>query len=306
MRPARAAGGEEPEKSPGIHVPVLVREVLEGLAIKPGMRVVDATVGAGGHALAILERMRGRGRFLGLDQDAEILKHASATLAPYKRGVRLIHANFRDLGGALKKEKFPSVDALLLDLGVSSLQLDEAARGFSFRMQGPLDMRMDRQSGIPGAFHIVNQWPEEELSRCFFIFGEERRSRPIARAIVRQRASSPIETTDQLASLIAGVIGGRGRIHPATRVFQALRIAVNGELEALAAGLSQGAAALARGGRMAVISFHSGEDRIVKRFFKGGTPLLRPVTKKPLTAGEEESARNPRARSAKLRIAEKA
>jgi 16S rRNA (cytosine1402-N4)-methyltransferase len=227
--------------------------------------------------------------------------------------VHVMHGNFADMRKIAIAAGIAAVDGILLDLGVSSPQLDEPARGFSFRTDGPLDMRMDQQNGSSAA-DLVNGLPEEELARIFYEFGEERASRRVARAIVARRKTGRIEGTLEFAGLVERALGGRhGKIHPATRVFQALRIAVNGELDCLARGLESGLAMLKPGGRMAVISFHSLEDRIVKRGFLSHVPAtnkealiphVRKLTKKPVTPSDEECAQNPRARSAKLRVVE--
>ncbi len=257
--------------------------------------VVDMTVGLGGHAEALLEA--GVGRVVGVDRDASALEHASRRLAPYGDRFRPVHASFSEapLG--------EPADGVLYDLGVSSMQLDEASRGFSYRLAGSLDMRMDQEEG-PRAKDLVNTLPEEELARILFEYGEERRSRQVARAIVRTRARKPFETTDDLVRVVAGAVGGRrGGPHPARRTFQALRIAVNRELEELSASLPRAAELLAPGGRVVIIAYHSLEDRIVKRYFLGEA-RLRVLMKRPLRPSEEETARNPRARSARLRAAE--
>jgi 16S rRNA (cytosine1402-N4)-methyltransferase len=295
------------DRSKAPHQAVLVREVvalLEGKAV-----VVDATVGAGGHAEALLEA--GVGSVVGLDRDAVALDIATGRLARFGARFRPVHARFSELAEAAARLDVPSRRAggVLYDLGVSSMQLDEGARGFSFRAEAPLDMRMDR-GGRPTAADIVNTYPEVELARVIFEHGEERHSRRIARAIVRARSRSPIQTTSELAAIVAGAVprrsggrGGRGGPHPARRTFQAIRIEVNAELEELAASLPQAVSLLEPRGRLVVISYHSLEDRIVKRFV-AGDPSLAPVTKKPVRPQASEQADNPRARSARLRAAE--
>jgi 16S rRNA (cytosine1402-N4)-methyltransferase len=264
-------------------------------------RVLDLTLGAGGHAEALLRG--GADPLIGVDRDPAALVLAADRLAPFGDRFRPVRARFADvrseaIGGP--------VDGVLYDLGVSSMQLDEADRGFSFRNPGPLDMRMEGADGDgPSAADLVNGLPEDELADVLYRFGEERRSRRIARAIVEARRSEPIVTTDRLASIVVGAVGRRpGGPHPARRTFQALRIAVNREIEELAASLPQAVDLLVPGGRVVVISYHSLEDRVVKGVFRDD-PSLRRLTKKPLVASEAEVARNPRARAAKLRAAER-
>jgi 16S rRNA (cytosine1402-N4)-methyltransferase len=246
---------------------------------------------------------------IGLDCDDEAITASRERLREFGTRVQLVRANFVELERVLMDAGVTTVDGVLLDLGVSSRQFDEPARGFSFQREGPLDMRMDRQLEA-SARDVLRTASLEELAQIFYTYGEERRARAIARRIVNERERNPIETTTQLAQLVERVLGPkRGRIHPATRVFQALRIAVNNELENLKHGLAGAVNVLKPGGRVAVISFHSLEDRIVKHFFiehsRNETPALRVMTKKPVTASEEEVESNPRARSAKLRVAEK-
>lgn len=293
------------------HVPVLAQEVVAWLACRPGGRYVDATVGYGGHAALILERSAPDGLLIGIDRDAAALTADRQRLQPYGERVRLIHGNFADLKRHLASAGLEEVDGVLFDLGVSSVQLDDPARGFSFLAEGPLDMRMDARSAVTAAT-LVNELPEGELADVIFQFGEERYSRRIARAIARARAVRPLGTTLELADVIRGAVPPpyrHGRIHCATRTFQALRIAVNRELDGLEAAIRDGAEALAPGGRLGVISFHSLEDRIVKRTLRslaqGPEPRLVVLTKKPLIPSEEERRANPRARSAKLRVAER-
>ena len=292
-----------------LHVPVMPAEVLEALRVAPGKTYVDCTVGAGGHAAAILEESAPNGRLLGIDSDASALAIAAARLAPFGDRVQLVQRNYRELEHVLSEKQgfIPTApDGVLLDLGVSSMQLDRAERGFSFQTDGPLDMRLD-QSGGETAADLVNRLPERELADLIFRYGEERHSRRVARSIVARRASAPFESTADLARTVAGAVGwGAGRgIHPATRTFQALRIAVNDELGGLEAALPQAAEALAPEGRLAVISFHSLEDRIVKQFLRARPETLKILTKKPLVASDTEQRTNPRSRSAKLRIATK-
>lgn len=281
---------------------------------------IDGTVGAGGHSAALLEASAPDGRLLGLDQDPNALRVAAERLAPFGERVTLVQANFRMLGDVARAHGFDAVDGILLDLGFSSLQMDDPERGFSFTAEGPLDMRLDPSAAITAA-DLVNRLPERELANLIFEYGEERQSRRIARAIVAHR---PIHTARELGELIAQAVPRRRgeRIHPATRTFQALRIAVNDELGALEEALPQAVELLKPGGRLAVISFHSLEDRIVKNYFRreatdclcpphilfcecGHRASLAIVTRKPITPTEEEISRNPRARSAKLRVAER-
>jgi 16S rRNA (cytosine1402-N4)-methyltransferase len=287
----------EPESEAGAiddgHTPVLVHAVTGFLAGRA--TVVDMTVGAGGHAEALLEA--GVGRLIGIDRDPRALEVAARRLAAFGDRVRLVRSTFAEapVDGP--------VDGVLFDLGVSSMQLDEAERGFGYRQDGPLDMRMGSEG--PSAADLVNGLPEEELANLIFEFGEEHRSRRIARAIVRARERSPIETTDALARVVAGALGRRpGGPHPARRTFQALRIAVNRELEELTASLPQAVELLAPGGRVVVLAYHSLEDRIVKRRFLEDERLLR-LTKKPVMPDPDEIEANPRARSARLRAAER-
>lgn len=302
------------------HVPVLLAETLRLLQPQPGGVFIDATLGAGGHASALLDATAPTGRLLGLDQDTHALQLARARLIEYQDRLVLVHANFRDLKEVAEANGFHQVDGILMDLGLSSMQLDTAERGFAIHHPAPLDMRMD-PTRPRSAADLVNELPENELADLIYEYGEEPASRRIARALVNNR---PIHTTDQLAQIVARVAGGKGywRIHPATRTFQALRIAVNDELGALQAALPQAVALLRPGGRLAVISFHSLEDRIVKQFMRDEardclcppeqpvctchhTATLIPVTKKPVTALPDEIQRNTRARSAKLRVAER-
>jgi len=294
--------------------------VLAGLSLRPGARAIDGTLGLGGHTGAILEAAGPDGRLLGFDRDRGALEAARTRLARFGDRLALHHGSYADMAEVAPGLGFSAVDGVLLDLGLSSLQLDDPARGFAFRLDGPLDMRFDTTRGQTAA-DLVNSLPERELADLIFEYGEERYSRRIARAIV---AARPIETTSALAELVVKAIPGghREKIHPATRTFQALRIAVNDELAELARALPETLDLLALGGRLAVISFHSLEDRIVKQFMKreasdcicppeqpictcGHKAALRIITRKPIEASDEEIGRNPRARSAKLRVAEK-
>jgi 16S rRNA (cytosine1402-N4)-methyltransferase len=289
------------------HEPVMVGEVLELLVPSRGGLFVDCTVGLGGHSRALLEG--GAARVLGLDRDPDALEIAKAALAPFGERVELVHADYRDLERVLDERGIVSVGGALADLGVSSMQLDGEGRGFSFRRDEPLDMRMDRSQGA-GAAALLRDVAEEELADVIFRFGEERYSRRIARAIVAARREAPVDTTGRLAAIVRRAIPARGyqRIDPATRTFQALRIWVNRELEGLDAFLAAAARRLQQRARLAVISFHSLEDRIVKHAFRAlekSGDALRILTKRPLVPADGEVARNPRARSAKLRAIER-
>ena len=295
------------------HTPVLLSEVVTGLAPRSGGHYIDGTLGGGGHAAAILEASAPGGRLLGIDTDPAALAAAAKRLASFGERVTLAHGNFRELARLARANGFEPADGMLLDLGVSSHQLDTPERGFSFLTDAPLDMRMDPTSGETAA-DLVDELSEGELADLIYRYGEERGSRRIARAIVAERRTSRIATTGALAEIVARALGGRhGKIHPATRTFQALRIAVNHELESLEAALPQAVEVLAPGGRLAVIAFHSLEDRIVKQFFRAesgyggatGPIRLRIITKKPIEAGAAEARTTPRARIAKLLIAEK-
>jgi 16S rRNA (cytosine1402-N4)-methyltransferase len=305
-------------------MPVMVEEVIHFLAPKSGGIYVDGTLGGAGHAARILEASSPDGTLIGLDRDAEALRAAKERLLPFGDRVRLVHGNFAGIAEALAGFGIERIDGLLLDLGVSSHQLDMAERGFSFQQDAPLDMRMDSSSGATAA-ELLNSLAEEELARIIRDFGEERWAKRIAAFIVNARGEAPIETTLRLVDIIKGAIP-RGaweeRLHPATRTFQALRIAVNEELTSLEKGLDSGVRMLNRGGRVVAIAFHSLEDRIVKNSFRhfahgctcpkglpycvcGNKPLLRLLTGKPVMAGEAEVGANPRARSARLRAAER-
>jgi len=291
------------------HQPVLWNEVMAALSPRSGGTYIDGTVGSGGHASGILERSRPDGRLLGMDRDPQALNVARQALEEFGSRVALVQGSFACLADIARSRSCYPADGILLDLGLSSMQLSMPERGFSFQLDGPLDMRFDTTSDTTAA-DLVNRLPEAELADLIYRFGEERRSRRIARAIVRGR---PVQTTYELASLVARAVGRRGRIDPATKTFQALRIAVNDELNVLAEGLRQAEEALAPGGRLAVIAFHSLEDRIVKEYFRSrsragqaaGQSGLHIVTRKPIRAGPDERAANPGSRSAKLRVAEK-
>jgi 16S rRNA (cytosine1402-N4)-methyltransferase len=290
-----------------LHEPVLVREVVTLLQPERGGLFVDCTVGLGGHSRALLEA--GASRILGLDRDADALALAATELAAFADRVELVHADYRDLERVLDARGIERVQGTLADLGLSSMQLGAEGRGFSFQRDEPLDMRMDRSRGETAA-SLLATVEEEELANVIFQHGEERYSRRIARAIVQARRASPLSTTGQLAQIVRRAIPVRGhqRIDPATRTFQALRIWVNRELEGLDAFLQSAARRLLAGARLAVIAFHSLEDRIVKHTFRAlaqGEAAVSILTKRPLEAGEDEVTRNPRARSAKLRAIER-
>ena len=305
------------------HIPVLLDEAMHYLAPRHGGRYIDATFGGGGHTRAILERSAPDGQVLALDADADAIERSERLAGRFHGRLHTAQGNFREIARLATERHFEHIDGVLMDLGLSSYQLDEPERGFSFRYAAPLDMRFDRQHGMSAA-EIVNTWAEVDLARVIFEYGEETRSRAIARAISAERSRQPITTTDRLASIVERACGGRrGRaIHPATRTFQALRIAVNDELQALREGLSGAVDLLASGGRLVVISFHSLEDRIVKNVLRAeatdcicppGTPVcvcghharLRILTRKVVQPDAEEETRNPRSRSAKLRAAER-
>ncbi|MDB6121926.1 MAG: Ribosomal small subunit methyltransferase [Pedosphaera sp.] len=303
------------------HNPVMVAEVLDALNVKPGGRYVDGTVGGGGHAAAILARSAPNGWLFGCDRDGVAVEAAQARLAEFAGRFEIQRGNYAELVGM---QKPGSYDGVLLDLGVSSVQLDSAGRGFSFQQNGPLDMRMDTRQGLTAA-ELVNRASADELAKIFWELGDEPQGRRFARAIENERQQRPFETTGQLAGLIERLAPRFGRkAHPATRVFQALRIAVNDELGALRRGLAEAVKILKPGGRLAVITFHSLEDRMVKEFgrersrdytFEGEvdvpelrkprTPELKWVQRKAVKPGEPELAENPRSRSAQLRIMEK-
>lgn len=304
-------------------MPVLLDECIRGLAIKPEGTYVDGTLGRGGHSLEIARRLT-TGRLICIDRDRAALDAAPERLAGHMDKVTLVHGNFGDLGALLDGLGVDRADGMLFDLGVSSPQLDDPSRGFSYMQDAPLDMRMDQTDTLT-ARTVVNQWPQEELRRILFQYGEERYAPAIAGAIVRARGQAPIETTAQLTELVRSAMPAaalREKQHPAKRTFQAIRIAVNDELGAVERVVPQAAERLAPGGRLCVISFHSLEDRIVKNALAalakgcicppdfpvcvcGRKPQVRLVTRKPIEAGAEELENNPRARSAKLRVAEK-
>ena len=306
------------------HKPVLLDECLEALAIRPDGVYLDGTLGRAGHSLEILRRLTAGGRLIGLDRDGTALEAARVRLAEYADRVTLVHSNFSRLAEVLDDLHIDAVDGMLFDLGVSSPQLDDAERGFSYMHDAPLDMRMDRTAGLT-ARDVVNGWSYEELRRILLEYGEERYAPAIAKRICQHREQKPIETTFELADIIRSAMPAsalREKQHPAKRSFQAIRIAVNDELGELPPMLDAAEKNLKPGGRLAVITFHSLEDRIVKKKLQelaqgcicppefpvcvcGRKPKVKLITRKPIVSGEEELAENPRARSAKLRVAEK-
>ena len=288
-----------------LHIPVLAQEVLSWLDPQPNQDFIDATVGLGGHAALLLERTGPNGRLLAFDRDERNLAEAKQNLAAFGDRVVYVNDSYQALKQAAYDHGFSEVRGILMDLGFSSGHIEDAQRGFSFQRPGPLDMRYD-QRGEVTAEMIVNSWTAQDLAHIFFVYGEERHAHKIAKAIVESRRRARITTTSELADLIVATIPRHGKIHPATRVFQALRIAVNDELAELEQTLPQTRDVLQAGGRLAVISFHSLEDRIVKRFLKAHADEdFNILTKRPVIATEEEQKQNPRSRSAKLRVAER-
>ena len=306
------------------HRPVLLEECIQGLAIRPDGIYVDGTLGRGGHSEEIAKRLTAGGRLLCIDRDRQALEEGAARLAPWAGQITFLHGNFGDLDALLDQAGVGQVDGMLFDLGVSSPQLDDPERGFSYQTDAPLDMRMDREDALT-AHTVVNQWPQGELRRILTQYGEERHAGAIASAIVRAREQAPIATTGQLVEVIRRAMPAaalREKQHPAKRSFQAIRIAVNDELGSVSRMLQQAIPRLRPGGRLAVISFHSLEDRIVKSELAaaakgcvcppsfpvcvcGRQPQVRLVSRKPILPSQREIDENPRARSAKLRLAEK-
>ena len=305
------------------HISVLLDECIENLNIKPDGIYLDGTLGMGGHSYEIASRLS-TGRLICIDRDETAIERAGRRLAPFGQKVQLVHGNFSDAAAILDSLGITGADGMLFDLGVSSPQLDEAERGFSYMAEAPLDMRMDRSGGLT-AWELVNTWDENRLNRILWDYGEERCARRISAAIVRHRAEKPIETTQELVEIIRAAMPAaalREKQHPAKRTFQAIRIAVNDELAAIAAMMDTAPDKLNKGGRLCVISFHSLEDRIVKSGIQvrergctcpreapvctcGFVQTLKSVSRKPILPTEEEIERNPRARSAKLRVAER-
>lgn len=287
----------------------MLEEAISSLNLKRGAVVVDATVGGGGHSFQILKKIIPDGRLIGIDADQDALKIAAHTLKDHTGSFILVNDNFRNIDRILAKENIKDVDAILMDIGISSYQLEDTNRGFSIKHESRLDMRMNSQSGIT-AYDIINRCSEKDLSEIIEKYGEERFHNRIARYISESRRKKPIETTKELADIIRRAVGyhyRKLRIDPATRTFQAIRIRVNDELGSLEEGLKKAIFWLKPGGRIVVISFHSLEDRIVKNLFKGyaGLGVLKIITKKPLTPSQDEILNNPRARSAKMRVAER-
>jgi len=292
-----------------IHTPVMAREALEMLDPQPGDVMVDATIGAGGHAGEMLKKILPGGRLIGIDQDEEVLRRADENLEEFRGHYTLVRDNFRNIDKVAEREGVEKLDGVIFDVGVSSFQLDDPGRGFSFRLNGPLDMRMDMRNRI-SAYDIVNRYREDALADMISACGEERYARRITHYIVEERKQKRIETTQELAAVVRRALAGRSarsKIDPATRTFQALRIAVNDELKALEDGVRKAARLLSPGARICVISFHSLEDRIVKVAMKELSHLhvVKIITKKPLIPGAHEARVNPRARSAKLRASER-
>lgn len=292
-----------------MHHSVLLKEAIDSLDLKQGEIVLDATLGGGGHASKILEKILPGGRLIGIDADNEALERSKEALKDFKDSITFIHGNFRDLDTLLPKANVKKLDGALFDLGVSSYQLDDGSRGFSIRHNARLDMRMNKDTKRT-AYDVINYFKERDLSDIIKAYGEERFHNRVARFIVEERSRKPIETTHELASVVRRAVGFRyrkSRIDPATRTFQAIRIVVNDELGALEDGLKKAVSWLGPEARISAISFHSLEDRIVKNLFKSYAELgvLKIITKKPLTVSHEETKSNPRSRSAKLRTAER-
>ena len=305
------------------HVSVLLEECIDALNIRPDGIYVDGTLGGAGHSSQIAKRLT-TGRLIGIDRDPVALKAAGERLAPYMDRVTLVHSNFCEISSVLQELNIPGVDGILLDLGVSSPQLDDGARGFSYMADAPLDMRMNNEDAL-SAYEVINTWPQEELKRILYDYGEERYAPQIAAAICRRRAEKPIETTLELVDIIRSAMPPaalREKQHPAKRSFQAIRIAVNDELGSVEKVMRDAVPCLNPGGRLAIITFHSLEDRIVKNGMADGAkgctcppnfpvcvcgkkPKVKLITRKPIVSGQEELDRNPRARSAKLRVCEK-
>lgn len=306
------------------HITVLKEEAVNGLSVKPDGVYVDCTLGGAGHSSLIASRLGEGGRLIAIDQDDRALENAKQVLAPYENRVTLVKSNFRYIKQVIQGLGLTGVDGILFDLGVSSPQLDEGERGFSYNADAPLDMRMDQDAPL-SAYDVVNEWSEQEIAKIIWEYGEEKFSRRIARQIVMQREQAPIETTGQLVELIkAGIPAPARRTggHPAKRTFQAIRIAVNDELGAFRDAIHDSIELLNEHGRVSVITFHSLEDRICKQVFQsfaqgctcppgfpqcvcGSKPVVKVIARKPILPSEEELSLNPRARSAKLRIAEK-
>ena len=294
-----------------LHVPVMLQEVLDYLKLKPGQIIVDATLGTGGHSAEILKRITPQGRLIGIDRDENSLAICRQRLAEFKDSTEFVHANFADLDQVLANLGIKNVDGIVFDLGISSYQLHDAQRGFSFQEEGPLDMRLDKSSYI-SAYDLVNNLNENEISQMLWNFGQERWHNRIAHLLVQERRNEPIATTKQLANLVMRAIPyhyrrSYYRIHPATRTFQAVRIAVNRELEILESAIKKAVDILRKQARICVISFHSLEDRAIKHTFRAlaADGLIDIITAKPLTPGSAELEVNPSSRSSKFRVAER-
>lgn len=294
-----------------MHIPVLLKEVIQYLDPKPNENFIDCTFGLGGHSLAILEKNGPRGKVLGIEADQNLcgILNQQSTINNQQNRLILVNDNFTNLKEIVKQENFGPISGILLDLGISSWHLESSGRGFTFLKDEPLDMRLGNEDKLT-AEEIINNWPEQELEKIFKEYGEERFAKAIAANICKIRIAKPIKSTFRLAEIIRKSVPGnyeKGRIHPATRIFLALRIATNQELDNLQKVLPQAVEALKRGGKIAVISFNSLEDRIIKNFLKdkADNGLVRIITKKPISAGRQEIINNPRSRSAKLRVAEK-
>lgn len=305
------------------HYSVMANECIEALAIDPNGVYVDATLGGGGHSSLIAEKLQ-KGLLIGIDQDSDAIAAATQRLAPFGERFRAVKSNFSALRSVMEEQGIPAIDGILFDLGVSSFQLDEESRGFSYRFDAPLDMRMDRENSLD-AYQVVNTYSKEQLTEILYRYGEERMSPRIAAAICRRREEAPIETTGQLVDIIEKVFPPKeryGNKHPAKRTFQAIRIEVNGELKILEQAIRDAVDLLKPGGRIAVMTFHSLEDRIIKNVFAdlasgcicnknlpvcvcGRKPVIRQITHKPITATPQELAQNNRSKPAKLRVAEK-
>lgn len=293
----------------GAHQPVLLKEVLEIFDPRPGETYIDATIDGGGHAIALLRRITPRGTLLGIERDGELLKKSTPRILSERRENHVIlqQGNFADIARAASHHGIEKADGILFDFGFSAYHIDEIDRGFSFMRDALLDMRYSRTESIPTAFDILNQWPERAIAEMLRAYGEERHAKRIARHIVEERKKRPLRRTADLLSLIDRTVSKRSRIHPATRTFQALRIAVNNEFENIAKGLRGARECVAPGGKIIAISFHSLEDRIVKNSFNEwvAAGYFEHITKKPITAAREEIYKNPRSRSAKLRAIKK-
>ncbi|MEW6074952.1 MAG: 16S rRNA (cytosine(1402)-N(4))-methyltransferase RsmH [Candidatus Omnitrophota bacterium] len=292
-----------------LHIPVMRKEVMEYLGLAPGKVIVDATIGTAGHSLGIAERIMPGGRLIGIDRDKESLAVAAERLGEFSESCEFIHGNFSNIDSVLKSLGINGVDGILFDLGISSFQLDNPQRGFSFQEEGPLDMRLDRNSYI-SAYDLINNLNEHEISHLLWLFGQERWHNRIAHSLIQERQKHPIATTAQLSDIVMRAVPAsyrHYRIHPATRTFQAVRIAVNRELEALELALEKAVTVLKRKARVCVISFHSLEDRIVKLSFRkaAAAGIVSIVTPKPRSPSDSEVQQNPASRSAKLRVAQR-